>query len=204
MSLLEQDSIKDGAAPGEELTKGSGHLILAAVVAAVIVSIAVAAYMIAGNKPPAATGQVTTMTAHLMHRETSGVDANGAAMAKEAFDQVLLFTHIQLHNQSKEPLFVRHIMANVTLDDGIHTSYAAIPADYERIFIAYPELASLRGKSIATDTTIAPGQTLDGDFVAAFRLDKQQWDGRKGVTFNVGLRYLPDLVITPTVPISDR
>jgi hypothetical protein len=204
MSLLEQDSVKDGAAPGEEYTKGSGHLVWAAIVAAVIVSIAVAAYMIAGNKPPAATGQVVTMTAHLMHRETSGVDANGAAMAKEAFDQVLLFTHIQLHNQSKEPLFVRHIMANVTVDDGIHTSYAAIPVDYERIFIAYPELASLHGKSIATDTTIAPGQTFDGDFVAAFRLDKQQWDGRKGVTFNVGLRYLPDLVLTPTVPISDR
>jgi hypothetical protein len=205
MSLLQQDSsVRDDAARGEEFTKGSSHLILTGIVATVIVTIGIGLYFRMGEKTPAATGQVVNVTAHLMHRETPGMDANGAVAPKEKFDQVLVFAHIQLHNQSKEPLFVRHIMSNVTLDDGIHTSFAAIPLDYERIFIAYPDLASLHGKSIATDATIPAGQTLEGDFVSAFRLDKEHWDARKGLNFNVSLRYNPDLILTPTTPVSDR
>jgi hypothetical protein len=206
MSLLERNSsVQSGATDGgDEITKGSSHLVWTGLIAAVMVTIAVAVYFITGQKPPVATGQVSNLTAHLMHRETSGVDANGAKMAKDQFDQVLLFTHIQLHNQGKEPVFLRRIMANVRLDDGIHSSFPAIPADYERIFIAYPELAALHGKSIPSEATIAPGQTLEGDFVSAFRLDKEQWDGRKGLDYNVGLRYNPDLVLTPTSPISVR
>ena len=194
----------DDAARGEEFTKGSSHLIWTGLVAAVVVTIAVAIYVKVGEKPPAATGQIASLTSHLMHRETSGVDANGVAMPKEQFAQVLLFAHVTLHNQSKQPLFVRQTMTNVTLDDGIHTSYAAIPADYERIFVAYPELAALHGKPIITDAAIQPGQTLEGDFVSAFRLSKPQWDGRKGLDFNVSFRYQPDLKLTPTIPISDR
>ena len=30
-------------------------------------------------------------------------------------------------------------MTNVTLDDGIHSSYAANKGDYDRIFVAYPD-----------------------------------------------------------------
>ena len=81
------------------------------------------------------------MIAHPMHRETSGFDAAGAAMPKDVFDQVLVFAHVKLHNQSKEPLFLHQIMANATLDDGIHTSYVAGPTEYERAFMGYPELA---------------------------------------------------------------
>jgi hypothetical protein len=203
MSLLQQGptSLNDTPA-GEELTKGSSHLIWAGAFAAVLVSIAVAFYVIAGEKPPAATGAIITVNAHPMHQDTSGVDANGAPMPKETYDQVLVFAHVRLHNQSKQPLFLRQIMSNVTLDDGIHTSYAAIPADYERIFVAYPELASLHGKPLPTDTSIQPGQTIEGDFVSAFRLSKEQWDARKSLNFNVSFRYLPDLVLTPTAAVT--
>jgi hypothetical protein len=205
MSLLQQDSpVLDDAARGEELTKGSSHLIWPTVIAAIIATIAVAIYVVTEEKPPAATGQVVSVVSHLMHRETSGVDANGVAMPKEHFDQVLVFTHVKLHNQSKQPLFVRQIMSNITLDDGIHTSYAAIPADYERIFVAYPDLASLHGKPILSDATIPSGETLEGDFVSAFRIDKSQWDGRKGLDFDISFRYLPDLKLAPTTPVSDR
>lgn len=205
MSLLQQDSpVLDDAARGEELTRGSSHLIWPTVIAAIIATVAVAIYVVTEEKPPAATGQVVSVVSHLMHRETSGVDANGVAMPKEHFDQVLVFAHVRLHNQSKQPLFVRQIMSNLTLADGIHTSYAAIPADYERIFVAYPELASLHGKPIVTDATIPAGETLEGDFVSAFRIDKSQWDGRKGLDFDISFRYLPDLKLTPTTPVSDR
>jgi hypothetical protein len=203
MSLLQPQSLND-AARGEDITKGSSHVLRASLIAAVLVTVAIAAYVIAGNKPPAATGQVISVSAHAMHRQTSGVDANGVEMPKETFDQELVFTHVRLHNQSKQPLFLHQITSNVTLDDGVHTSYAAIPADYERLFVAYPELAPIHGKPFATETTIAAGDTVEGDFVSAFRIAKPQWDARKDLNFGFSFRYQPEMKLTSTVAVSDR
>jgi hypothetical protein len=205
MSLLQQNSEKpDVAAQGEELTKGSGHVVLATIVAAVLVTIAVFLYMWLGEKPPVATGEVSNVVSHLMHRETAGVDASGKPMPKDVFDQVLVFAHVKLHNQSKQPLFLHQIMTDATLNDGIHTSYAASPADYERIFAGYPELAPLHGKPLSYDLTLEAGQTVEGDVVSAFRMSKPDWDGRKGLDFTFAFKYQPNLKLTYSSPISDR
>src|SRR5579859_3307765 len=137
MSLLQQDSTDQAA--GEAYTRGTSHVVIATVVATVLVSIAVAIYIFMGEKPPASTGQIIDAWAHPMHTETAGYDANGAAIPKEDIDQVLLFTHVSLRNQSKQPIFLHQVVANATLADGIHSSYAATPTDYERIFKAYPQ-----------------------------------------------------------------
>ncbi|MFP5238094.1 MAG: hypothetical protein ACLGSD_19530 [Acidobacteriota bacterium] len=201
MSLL-QDPSRSDAALGEEITKGSGHLIVATVIAVVVVSIAIAWYVIAGQKPPAATGQVISVVVHPMHRETSGFDASGAVMPKEEFDQVLVFTHFKMHDESKNPLFLRRITTNVTMADGsIRSSYASSATDYKRLFQAYPDLNPLSGTPVDLDATIQPGGTLEGDFVCSFRMSQQEFDSRKGLTYNIGLRYLPDLVLTPTVSV---
>jgi hypothetical protein len=139
-----------------------------------------------------------------MHSETSGFDASGAAMPKEELNQVMLFTHVKLHNQSKQPLFLRQIMANITLSDGIHSSYAATPTDYERLFKAYKELAPMHGKSLGIEETIAPGGSLEGDFVSAFRMSKEDWQSRKSVDYSVSFRYQPDLKLTPTTPVVEQ
>ncbi len=205
MSLLEKDgSGLAHTAPGEELTKGTSHIITATIIAAIVVTAAIAVYVIAGQKPPAATGETSRVVAHMMHRETSGFDASGAAMPKEEFDQVLVFTHVSLHNQSKNPLFLRQIMTNVVLDDGIHSSYSATPTDYERLFAAYPELASLHGKPLPTEGTIGVGETVDGDFVSSFRMTKAQWEARKSLDYTVSFRYLPDLKLTPQGTVAER
>lgn len=205
MSLLQQNSQEvDDAARGEEFTKGTGHVVIAGIVAAVVVSIAVFLYMRLGEKPPAATGEVSNVVSHLMHRETAGVDASGAPMPKEVFDQVLVFSHVKLRNQSKEPLFLHQIMADVTLNDGIHSSYAASPSDYERIFAGYPELAPLHGKPLSYDMTLEAGQAVEGDVVSAFRMSKPEWDGRKGLEFTFAFKYQPNLKVTPTGQVTDR
>jgi hypothetical protein len=205
MSLLQQNSEQqDDAARGEELTKGSSNALLASIIAVVVVSIAIFLYVRLGEKPPPATGEVGNVAAHLMHRETAGFDAGGAPMPKDVFDQVLVFAHVKLHNQSKEPLFLHQIMANATLNDGIHTSYAAVPNEYERVFQGYPELAPLHGSPLASDATLNPGQTVEGDVVAAFRLTKPEWDARKGLDFDFGFKYQPTLKLTPTGPVTDR
>jgi hypothetical protein len=206
MSLLQQDSTEpDDAARGEELTKGSSHVVWAAIIATLVVSIAIAIYVIAEQKPPIATGEIVAVWAHPQHTETSGFDASGAPMPKEIVDQVMVFTQVRLHNQSDHPLFLSNVLTNVTLNDGIHSSYAANKADYDRIFIAYPNIPVPHNAPISPlDTTLEPGQTVEGTFVSAFRMTKQEWDARKKLDYTFSFRYQPSMELAPHMAITEQ
>ena len=199
MSLLQQDSPEelDDAAPGEDYTKGSSHVVWATVVAAVLVTLAIAIYVIAGQKPPIASGEIEQVWVHPQLTVTPEFDANGAPMPQESFDQVYVFALVKLHNRSKQPLFLHNITANATLNDGIHSSYAATAVDYDRVFLAYPEMPAPHGKALSMETTIDPGQTVEGSIVSAFRLNKQEWDARKNLNFTFAFRYQQSLVLAP-------
>jgi hypothetical protein len=204
MSLLHQEE-RDDAARGEELTRGTSHVVIAAIVAGLVVSIAIAIYVIAGQKPPFATGQVTAIWAHPQHTETSGLDANGMPTPKQIADQVMVFTTVSLTNKTDHPLFLGNVTTNVTLDDGIHSAYAANKGDYDRIFVAYPNIPVPHLTPISPlDTTIDPGQTVEGTFVSAFMMTQQQWDARKNLDYTFAFRYQPALAVTPHVPITER
>ena len=205
MSLLQQDSSElDDAARGEELTRGSSHLVITTIIAFVVVSIAIAIYVLTGQKPPDASGEIEQVWAHAQHSESSGFDANGTPMPKEEMDQVYVFALVKLHNQSKEPLFMHDIMTNATLDDGIHSSYAATATDYDRVYIAYPNMPVPHGKGLSLTSTIDPGQTIEGTIVSAFHLTKQQWDARKDLSFTFAFQYKPSLTLNPKAAVIDR
>jgi hypothetical protein len=205
MSLLHQNSDDlDDAALGEELTKGSSRIVWASVIAAVVVTAAIATYFFVEQKPPVATGEIEQVWVHPQHSETSGFDANGAPMPVETYDQLLVFALIKLHNQSNQPVFLHSIAANATLDDGIHTSYAADPVDYDRIFLAYPTIPVPHGKPLSPLVTIDPGQTVEGTIVCAFRVSKQLWDARKDLNFTFGIQYQPNLKLVPQSPPIDQ
>jgi hypothetical protein len=201
MSLLQQnpqnDQQLDDAARGEEFTKGTSHVVWASIAAVVLVSIAIAVYMITGQKPPAATGQILNVWAVPHHIETSGFDASGANIPRESFDQMLIFTQMRLHNQSKYPLFLNGMSTNIMLDDGIHTSYAAPKSGYNDIFLAYPDMQVPHGPGLDANATIQPGQTIEGTMVSSFKMSKQQWDARKDLSFTIGFQYQPTLKLAP-------
>lgn len=203
MSLLHQED-RDDAAKGEELTKGTSHVGLATVIAAIVVTIAIAAYVIAGQKPAMATGEILSVVAHPQHTESSGFDANGAPMMKDSFDQMLVFTRVRLHNQSNSPLFVEKVQVNVTLADGIHTAYARAPGEYDQVFLAYPGIPVPHESALPLNPTLDPGQTIEGTFVANFGVSKEQWDARTGLNYTVAFRYQPSLVLTPKVAITEQ
>jgi hypothetical protein len=150
------------------------------------------------------TGEIVQVWAHPHHPESSGFDASGAAMEKQSFDQVLVFAQVRLRNQSKQPVFLHNVMTNATIADGIHSSYAATAGDFERVFIAYPNLTIPHGKALSLDTTIDPGQTVEGTVVSSFRMSKQQWDARKDLSFTFGIRYQPNLVLAPHNAVTDQ
>ena len=206
MSLLQQEERElDDAALGEELTKGTSHVVWAAITATLLVSIAIAIYVIAEQKPPIATGEIVAVWAHPQHTETSGFDASGAPTAKQEVDQVMVFTQVRLHNQSDHPLFLSNVLTNVTINDGIHSSYAANKADYDRIFVAYPNFPVPHNTPISPlDATLDPGQTVEGTFVSAFRMTKQEWDARKKLDYTFSFRYQPNLVLAPQVAIIEQ
>jgi hypothetical protein len=162
-----------------------------------VVTVALAVYVIAGQKPPMATGEIEQVWVHPQHSESSGFDANGDAMAKQSFDQVYVFSLVKLHNQSAQPLFMHNIMANIKLDDGVHTSYAATVGDYDRVFLAYPSMPVPHGKGLPLELTIGPGQTVEGAIVSAFRMSKEQWDAGKDLNFTFAFQYQPSLVLAP-------
>ena len=204
MSLLQQDARKeiDDAARGESSTKGSSNLVIAAIAAAVLVTAGIAAYVILGQKPPAATGEIEQVWIHPQHTDTKGYDASGAPIPVEHFDQIYVFALIKLHNQSKQPLFLRNATVNTTMADGIRSSYAATASDYDRVFIAYKDMPVPHGPALSLQSTLDPGQTEEGTIVSAFRMSKQEWDAGKNLSFTVGIQYQPDLVLTPhTAPI---
>jgi hypothetical protein len=202
MSLLHQEE-HDDAARGEDYTKGTSHVVIAAVVAAVVVTIFIAIYVISGQKPALATGEVTGVWAHPQHTQTAGYDAGGVPIPQETFDQVMLFARVRIYNQSKVPLFLWNIASNATLADGIHTSWAASTSDYDRIFVAYPSLSVPHGKALARETEIDPGQTVEGTFVSVFNnVTKDQWDARKALNFTFAFRYQPNMVLTPKVTVT--
>lgn len=208
MSLLHQEAPNalDDAAKGESYTKGTSHILVAAIVATVVVSIAIAIYVIAGEKPPAATGEILEVWAHPMHSVTPGFDASGASISQEQFDQVLVFTRVRLHNQSKQPLFLQHILTNITHPDGsIDSSFAASASQYQRIFGAYPDLAQWQSTPLRTDEfTVNPDQTVEGTFVSSFRMTRDAWDGRKALDYSFGFQYQPLFKLAPKVSVTDR
>jgi hypothetical protein len=207
MGLLRQQSPDelDDASRGESFTKGTSHIVWASIAAAVVVSIAVAVYVISGEKPPVAAGEVLEIWAHPMHEVTPAFDANGAGISQSTFDQVLVFARVNLRNQSKGPLFLNHIMTNVTLADGsIDSSFATTASQYERIFLAYPDLRQWHAKPLNTDITIESGQAVEGTFVSSFRMTKEQWDARKKLDFTFGFRYQPNVDVASTGAVTDR
>jgi len=207
MSLLGQDSQteRDDVAKGESLTRGTSHIVIAAIVATVVVTIAIAVYVISGEKPPVASAQVLDIWAHPMHEVTPAFDASGSSISQDTFDQVLVFTHVRLHNQSKGPIFLHQILTNVTLKDGsIDSSYAGTASQYLRTFQAYPDLKPWFSKPIDTELTIEAGQTVEGTFVSSFRLPKEQWDARRALDFTFGFRYQPEVKAPAASVVIDR
>ena len=205
MSLLRQEE-RDDAARGEEYTKGTSHVLVAAIIAGVVVTAIIGVFAYINRTPPFVNAQVTAVYAHPQHTETSGLDANGAPEPKQDIDQVMVFATVSLENKSKNPLFLANVTTNVTLADGsIAHCYAANKGDYERIFVAYPNIPVPHNAPISPlDTTIDPGQTVVGTFVSAFKMKQQDWDSRKGLDFTFDFRYQAPLIVTPKVNITER
>jgi hypothetical protein len=176
------------------------HPIFAAVAAVVIVVAIIGAYVWVNTKPPVHSGQLVAVTTYPIHRELStGSAIGGLAGAKDIYDEEIVVASVQIKSQTQLPLFLHDMWADVTLADGtIERCTAASATDFHNVFIAYPDLASKQASPILRDTTMTPGQVLNGQMIFHYTISAQQWNQRKGFKVYVQFLHQKDLVLDAT------
>jgi hypothetical protein len=207
MSLLHQESPQDidDAARGEEFTRGTTHVVWASILAAILVTIIIALVALATQKPPVVSGEIVQVWAHPNHVVTPDHDANGDPMARQSFDQVLVFARIKLTNQSKNPLILEDVLANLNLADGILSVSAGTMGQYDQAFLAYPELTVPHSNALSPHATIEPGQSVEGTvFWNYLRMSRQEWEARKDLNFTFRFQYQSNLVLAPKTAVMEQ
>jgi hypothetical protein len=168
------------------------------VIAAVVVSIAIGLYVWIGEKPPVAGGDILTMNLYPVHTliNNGGGSDNGMAGTAEYYDQLLILAKIKIRNQTNIPLFMQDISAAIKMPDGSEqVNVTASDKDMDRVFQAYPTLGYLRAASIPRDTTLTPGQSVQGLAIFNFPITKEQWDTLQTAKVVVSLMHQKNLEI---------
>ena len=175
--------------------QAGAHPAFAAIAATFIVIAILGGYVWYNTKPPVHAGQLVSITAYPIHRELStGSALGGLAGQKDIYDEEIVVANVHIKSQTEMPLFLHDMWADVTLADGTtQRSSGASPSDYHNVFIAYPTLAPKQTSPVLRDTTMTPGQTLDGQIIIHYPISGQQWDQRKDFKISVQFLHQKDL-----------
>lgn len=168
------------------------------VIAFVAVSIAIGLYVWIGEKPPVARGDVLTMNLYPVHTliNNGGGSDTGMAGTAEYYDQLLILAKVKVTNQTDIPLFMQDISAAIKMPDGSdQVNVTASDRDMDRVFQAYPSLSYLRADSIPRDTTLNPGQSVQGLAIFNFPINKEQWDSLQTAKVVVSFMHQKNLEI---------
>jgi hypothetical protein len=168
------------------------------VIAAIAVSIAIGLYVWLGERPPVARGDILTMNLYPVHTliNNGGGGDTGMAGTAEYYDQLLILAKVKVTNQTDIPLFMQDISAAIRLPDGSEqVNITASNKDMDRVFQAYPSLSYLRTDSIPRDTTLNPGQSVQGLAIFNFPITKEQWDSLQTAKVVVSFMHQKNLEI---------
>jgi hypothetical protein len=175
----------------------ANHPILVVLAAMAIVVLAIGAYVWINNKPPVHAGEVVSITAYPIHREMStGSEMGGLTGQRDIFDEVIVIANVRIKNQTDIPLFLHDMAADITLADGdVQHNVAAGKSDFPKVFIAYASLAPLKKDPILRDTTLTPGQQIEGQMIFHYPITKDQWTSRKGFDISVEFLHQKNLLL---------
>jgi hypothetical protein len=180
-----------------------GRLALRVVIALVISSLVVLAWVRFGRKTPVATGDIARIAIYPVQAKITGGAAGSAGMQgqDEIINQLLVFAHVRLNNPNKTPITVVDNWAVVTLPDGeTQRSLGASQVSFDKVFQAYPQLAPMRMDPLRRDAQILPGQSMDGLVVFSYQLSKEQWEKRKSMQVTITFNGAKD--VTLSAPLS--
>jgi hypothetical protein len=177
---------------------GGKNALLVTIAAIVLVTAAIGLYVYLGEKPPVAAGEITKMWVYSVHTKTRPFVGEGASGDPESFDQVLILAQVKLRNQSKIPLYVWDMSTSLKGDNGEDIDASAVSVnDFSRAFVAYPKMRLAKAPPLLRETTLEPGQEVEGRMLTHYTITKEEWERRRGLSFIIRFRYQKNLVLTP-------
>lgn len=165
------------------------HPWLTILAAFVIVTAAVAFYVWYARIPTPYAGQIVSVNVYPIHRDLSQpTSIGGIGGHNDVYDEILLLVDVRITNVSKIPLYLRDMWADANLPDAPYRSSAASTSDFDKVFIAYPDLQQYKKQPLLRDLTIPPGQSVEGMMIFNYQMDKAKWDSRTGT--DIGLSFI--------------
>lgn len=191
-------------APEPPLATGSFHkdpsagknALIITLVSIVLVTAALGLYVYLGQKPPAATGEITRMWIYPVQVKSQSSLA-GNTGTPGAIDEVLILAKVRLHNQSKYPLYLSDINTTMKQSDGETQTSAASATDFEKSFQAFPKMRPMQDVPLRLDRILMPGEDREGLILSHYTLNKEAWEKRQGIYFTVLFRYQKPLLLEP-------
>jgi hypothetical protein len=172
---------------------------IAVLIAIVLVGAVVGGYIWATWTGPVHQGQIESVAVYPIHRELStGSALGGVDGGPNVYDEVIVLANVKFRSTTKLPLFLHDMWGDLTLHDGkTERSLAAGSDDFDKVFVAYPKLASLEKKPVPRNITLQPGQEVEGQLIFHFPITRQDWDGRQ--SFEVTLDFInQEPLVLPT------
>ena len=166
------------------------------IAAIVIVVTVIGSYVLINRVPPVYSGQVLSVNIFPIHRDLSQKDTTeGIGGQNEVYDQILVLADVRITNTAKIPLFLHDMWANVNLPDESDRSTAASASDFDKIFIAYPELQQFKKNPLPRDITLQPGQQVEGMMVFNYQMNLAQFGTRSGMDISISFLHQGPLVM---------
>lgn len=161
--------------------RGSAMTAVVSVLGALVISaIVILAFYYFDTPPPASYGKVLSLNVFpIDNSSSSGIIAGGISGQPETFNEVIVLANVEVRNSSKAPLHLFDLDSYLYIPNSdTYENGAADPQDFERAFIAYPQLKSKEGKPLLRGTVLAPGQEVTGQLLFHYPLTQEQWQSR--------------------------
>src|SRR5271157_1145801 len=96
----------------------------------------------------------------------------------------MVLVQVTLRNVGDRTLYIKSIKADLKTDQDLSDD-AASPTDYDRYFMAYPDLKEHSTQPLVVEMKIAPGAEQKGTVLVSFPVTKEQFDARKDLNVSI-------------------
>jgi hypothetical protein len=172
------------------------RIILIIIVAIIIPVVVVGGYVLVNRERTPYTGQIVSVNVYPIHRDLSqATTTEGIGGQNETYDEILVLADVRIQNVAKIPLFIHDMWAVANLPDETDRSSAASTSDFEKVFIAYPDTKQYQKEPLLRDTTLQPGQSVEGQMVFHYQMTQAQWNSRNSMDIDIGFLHQNPLVM---------
>jgi hypothetical protein len=179
--------------------RGSALTATVSVLAAIIITgLVIAAFYFFLTPPPTSEGQVLSLDVFPIHNTSGGgIIAGGISGQPESFNEVIVLANVAIKNTAKVPISLLDMDSYLYIpnSDNIYQNGAASHQDFERVFMAYPQLKSKEGKPLRRDTILAPGQQIAGQLIYHYPLTLAQWQSRTKLHIIIAWAHQDNLIL---------